>query len=345
MRDRLSGGAFGLSFMTMMPRRFILPLVVLALVLLAAGGYFALHQSPKNALRDQAYWTKKIHADPKAAYREFVSYNASANPTSQHFNAHLIGELLYEDLGIDGIALCDASFGFGCYHGFFGRAISEGGEARVKELDRACVDAFGPYGAGCQHGIGHGVLEYVGYGNLADALKLCGETTSFSPLLGCTSGVFMEYNSPLVGAAESLSSGNRAIDPARPYEPCDAVEAKYRPVCYQQLGAWVAPFAPFSTNSVQKLCGGLSGENRTNCFVGAGEAYAFAGQYDRTTTLGYCAAFAAPDELDCRAGLWWSFYADPTYRTRGADLCDYPDPSQAALCKRLGDLTGGLAGN
>ena len=62
------------------------------------------------------------------AYEEFKKeYERESSLEVQHMGAHILGELLREELNIEGIKICDDSFQFGCYHSFFGKAISEQG--------------------------------------------------------------------------------------------------------------------------------------------------------------------------------------------------------------------------
>jgi hypothetical protein len=252
-----------------------------------------------------------------------------------------MGELIYGAEGIGGIAVCDASFGFGCYHGFFGRAISEGGEVRIAELDAACVDAFGPLGTGCQHGIGHGVLEYVGYDRVNDALALCGKTTQIAPLLGCASGVFMEYNSPLMNIGDNLVPSARPVTQETIYEPCEDVPSEHQPVCYYQLGEWIAPQYASDPSRVDGICGKLAGAMREYCFLGAGAGAAPYLHYSLEESRTWCAHFGGGDERSCRAGISWALYADLNHRPEAARACAHEDASWENACRAFGDLTQG----
>ncbi len=330
----------------MTARTLIIALLALALVAVAV---FASHSASRASYSDEdpaynsTYWKERIAKDgAKSAYGEFKERNQKAPYARQHLSAHVMGELIYEAEGVAAIAACDADFGFGCYHGFFGRAVSEGGDTRVKELDAACVAAYGSLGTGCQHGIGHGILEYVGYDRVNDALALCSQTTEPSPLLGCASGVFMEYNAPLVGAGAGLAPSSRSLEEATIYEPCDTAPVAYQESCYYQLGQWLAPKLPNDLAKVGSVCAGLSGANSARCFMGAGEGVTYTERNDRSAARDACATFAkGEDERSCSAGVSWALFANGS-RAEAAAACAYPDEAATKRCLALSDLTGGL---
>jgi hypothetical protein len=327
--------------------------VLFALVVLVGGalwyskGTDTTGYSDTDSTFNVAYWTKQFERkDPTAVFAEFKKRNESAPFDRQHLSAHVMGDLIYATLGVEGVAVCDATFSFGCYHGFFARAISEGGEARVKELDTACVTAFGPLGTGCQHGIGHGVLEYVGYDRVNDALALCKQTTQAAPLLGCATGVFMEFNAPLTGVGTGLVPKQRELTPETMYEPCPTVPAEFRPACYYQLGQIIATNLHDDLPNVEHICGTLAGESRSRCFLGVGEGLTYRANYQGEKVKEQCGTFSeSGDELSCRAGASWALYAEPTHRGEASVLCAYASTSQTNTCLALADLTEGQTGH
>lgn len=325
-----------------------------ALLVLAgvAAFFLAAHSAPAHAAYsdadpayNRAYWAQEVAAHgPRAAYQEFAQRNAKAPAGRQHFSAHVIGSVLGDEFGPAGIAYCDAAFGFGCYHGFFAEVISAGGTALIPKLDAACTKAYGPGGTGCQHGIGHGILEYVGYGKLDQALALCDTTTQFSPLLGCASGVFMENDFRLAGTGTAQGPSRRDFDPAHPYAPCTEVAAQYQPACYVELGQWLRISLGPSYAKLGALCAAAPGTAaRTDCFMGVGSIQDALEGYDPATALAHCAQYAGRDQLSCRAGAWWGFYQVPEERAKDASICAYADAAQEQACLALGDFTGGKA--
>ncbi len=328
-------------------------LVVLSLLIVAATcGFFflPLHSQSSAVYSDtdpaynRAYWTQEIKKKgAKEAFAEFVQANTKAPEDRQHFAAHVMGGLLGEMFGADGIAACGSQFSFGCYHGLFSTVIARGGPGLISDLDRACVKAYGTLGTGCQHGIGHGILEYTGYENLNDALALCTSTTQLVPLLGCTSGVFMEYNEPLGGDPSALVRSTRAFDADTPYKPCTSVPGEFQASCYYELGGWLYNALTADYPHIDRVCGALSGSDRKNCYRGVGSLIPPMEGYDDVAgALAHCAGFStATATLSCRAGVSWALYQVPEYRARAAEACAYPDAESTKACSALADLTEG----
>lgn len=296
--------------------------------------------SPADPLYNQAYWSEVMNQKGAAkAYAEFKDRTGKLPLERQHVAAHVIGALIGEAEGARGVATCDPTFSFGCYHGLFGTIVAREGSSIIPELDAACVGAFGPLGTGCQHGIGHGILEYTGYEKLDEALALCRHTTERAPLLGCSSGVFMEYHQPLSGAPDTLLPSVRTFDPSNSYEPCDAISGRYRASCFFELGVWFERALPEGKGG--ELCAALPQADRLYCALGAG-----AGIGERTTLSvevmrTHCSTFGDAGEAACRAGVRWSLWANPNERSRAEEACVDPDISRQAACETLGDLTKG----
>lgn len=188
---------------------------------------------------NRALWAKQIKSSAVDTYNEFKKSYADAPFATQHESAHIIGALLYESQNIGGILICDESFAFGCYHGFFGRVIADKGTTIIPELAQTCRERFGAQSTGCEHGIGHGIMEYTGRAKLLEALELCKETKQADELYGCTSGLFMEYNSAMKFRDGVAYSDVRPFDTKDPLAPCDSgVPAQYRTSCYFEIGLW-----------------------------------------------------------------------------------------------------------
>ncbi len=326
------------------------PVARLCLLGIVIGGGYMLLASPSGSsysdsdtAYNASYWKGQLaHSSPESTYKLFQKRNSAAPTERQHFSAHVMGGLLAEKLGPGGIAVCDASYGFGCFHGFFAKIISTGGPELIRTLDAECVKKYGPFGTGCQHGIGHGVLEYVGYTNITKALEMCTMTTQKVPLLGCVSGVFMEYNTPLAGAEKGLTPSSRAFDAAHPYEPCTSVPSEYRASCYFELGHWFGSRTS-DPDTITTLCGGLSGEPRSYCFLGVGDVTTARNTYSLAAAITFCDSFALEDQVSCRAGASWSLFASPQYRADATAACTLAGGEVSQACLALADLTKGQA--
>lgn len=280
---------------------------------------------------NKGYWRQEIKSKgSERAYAAFVEKNSLQPEQRQHFFAHAMGEALFEELGIEGVVSCTDAFSFGCYHGFSTRAIASGGVEALMKLDAVCVKTFGHL-SGCKHGLGHGILEYVGYQKLERALAMCTSLVAQpTPLMGCTSGVFMEYLSPLVDS----DSKSRMIEYSNPYSPCTDIPKQYRSSCYFELGQW---FRQTPNTDYGALCNALEEGDAHYCFLGIGTDMT-RGWKDAETLIARCARFGALGELACRAGAAWSLVGNTT----AVELCAYEDQEQRRTCIQTADLTQGI---
>src|SRR5688572_19501796 len=193
--------------------------------------------SSASVIREQM--VKYINTKGAArTYKDIQAIMGTSLPSKQHRVAHIFGELLYKKEGLQGIVVCDSNFAFGCYHSFFGSAIAQNGESIVKELDLACVEAHGPMGLGCPHGIGHGLGEYFGSAQVDKQLNICATLTWKGRYMGCQSGVFMEYNTPVMSDEKIIAPVVRPFNATSPYGICLTVPAQFQPACFLELGAW-----------------------------------------------------------------------------------------------------------
>lgn len=323
--------------------------IIIGAGLLLAGLFWFASDTPRydagNVLNNRAYWSRQIAANSAEAYAMFKEKNAEAPIGLQHSATHLFGELLFTHEGVAGISVCDATFAFGCYHGFFTRAIAEEGIALVPELDSACLEAYGPLGTGCQHGIGHGIMEYFGYADINTALAVCEKTTQVLPLAGCSSGVFMEYHIPAVASGEGFTIEPKPVDPANPYLPCGTVSDQYRDSCYFELGSWWRAALGSTHEQMGAWCSALPSRDRKRCFLGLGAAVVPTEDFEVDRILERCRVAATGENYTlCIAGASWSFNADPAFRHLAPALCDTLDASERALCKTNADITNGQGG-
>lgn len=255
---------------------------VLAILLLGLLALLSLARPPQEEVdvtlltisEKRAYFEKTIHQlGGSGAYAQFLASVGTNEFSASHSTAHLFGETLYEVMGVDGISVCDTSLNFGCYHGFFTGAVRTEGLPVVGRLDSAC-GALGEGGAyPCRHGIGHGILEYLGHTKIAEALVACDATTQPTPIGGCTSGVFMEYNIPLVENAEGVFSvsARTLSDSTRPYEPCSSLPERFGLACYHELPQWWLEVFDEDIMRIGQLCANApTVENQTSCFAGVG---------------------------------------------------------------------------
>jgi len=278
------------------------------------------------------------------AYQEFTRQYADKNFGVQHTMSHVIGELIYKKKGLSGLTICDNSFAFGCYHSFYGQALADKGLSVIPIADKFCVDKFGPLGTGCQHGIGHGLMEYYGPKKLTKALDACSMTTQLKKLFGCTSGVFMEYNVPILISATSAETVPRVLDKNRPYDPCPNVKEEYQESCYYEMAQWWDKSTTFNGDykKIGELCQALTLPlNRESCFLGVGNVAAPSSNYIVSETIKKCREMPTLEsKIICQSGASWSFFSSVTYRSLAGEVCADLDANIKKKCVQQSDLIG-----
>ena len=222
--------------------------------------------------------------------------------------------------------MCDPTFSFGCYHSLAGKAIIEQGLSIVKDLDAACnTTVSGRVNIGCLHGIGHGILGYVGYDNVAEALEACRVTSWHKPLGGCPGGVFMENN---FHTMESVESSKARVATGDLYAPCDALSSDFTQECYYYQALWWvrALSSDFDTAHMKagELCDAVSGaDERKACFWGLGESAVSQSRSIHTDPVDYCKRISGLSaQLYCREGVRRTLFANTVTRADAPKACD-----------------------
>jgi hypothetical protein len=162
-----------------------------------------------------------------------------------HLLGHVIGGVLYQQKGINGIADCTPDFRNACSHAIVIGALNEfgTGSATVAMVQAACKKAPGGSGAYtmCFHGLGHGVFAYFGY-DMPKALAFCKKLGT--PEYGdqeftqCVGGMIMEL---VDGGGHDhdqwLSAQPKYFDPNDPLAPCDRaiIPDEAKSFCYMYL--------------------------------------------------------------------------------------------------------------
>lgn len=247
--------------------------------------------SPETTPEVRAQMIRSIERlGPDRAYILLAASYKDTPSNFQHGAAHIFGEALYEAQGVSGVTTCDDGYNFGCFHGFFIEAVSHEGLDVLDELNGECTATS--VSSACRHGIGHGILEYLGLHRLTDALEACTRIEDMETRVGgCTGGVFMEYNLPLEVLDGVYTIAPRELeDPANPYAPCDTVADRFAESCHHELPQWwghVYGREDFMT--IGRLCAGAAGEhNRYTCYMGAGTIAASAAKYDVERAIELC---------------------------------------------------------
>jgi len=285
----------------------------------------------KAATEKEKWKVYMQHMGPKKAYADFKHEYMHVVFTRQHIAMHAIGELLYETDGIDGLPVCDDTFAFGCYHGFFGAAINDRGMSDLKMMDEACIKKFGLYGTGCQHGMGHGMMAYLGNDKLLEGLKGCDSLQRRTPLGGCNSGIFMEYNFHTIRHDENPKA--RKLDRSDPYFPCNTVPVAYQHACYYAQPEWWNTVYGKNPQKIGELCEPLEESNRTICYLGTGVIAGQTTYYSTTDTIRYCNSIAYENgRMLCKSGASWVYKISKQHLKQIHKICESEPIERQATC-------------
>ncbi len=188
---------------------------------------------------------QELAQDKGGVYAFEILGRATLPPnTDLHLLGHTVGDELYQEKGIDGIADCTQDFRNACSHSIVIGALNDfGGEAALGMIRDSCKKAPGGSGAYtmCYHGLGHGVFAFFSY-DLAQTVDFCKKTGTEEhrdrEYIECVGGAIMEL---MGGGGHDHDAWQRArakyLDPTRPLAPCmDAViPAETKSQCFVYL--------------------------------------------------------------------------------------------------------------
>lgn len=277
----------------------------------------------RNKVLSRDEISRKI--DKEGADIAYANLQKISDPSSSlaHSTFHIFGETLYQKLGVSGIGTCDSFAGFGCYHGFFLKAVSGGGIEVAKELDKKCLEKFGPMGLGCPHGIGHGLVEFLGYERLNEALSVCSNLAWQGSLFGCQGGVFMEYNFRTTFKEGESTIATRDAH-GNLHEPCRSLPSRFKQACYFEQAAWWREILNADYEKIGNFCEDVVGQKEKEaCFLGLGNSVTEHSGYSREAIIEACTKMPSLlDEAVCRAGASWAFFANPEKESLSQSICE-----------------------
>lgn len=300
--------------------------------------------------REQSLWDRKI-ADCGAteAYGLFKEYVSSLDFQQQHELAHSFGAALYARSGVEGIAVCDDRYSYGCFHEVAGQYLPRNGMGSLPTLTDICAKKDAPRAINCMHGVGHGILASLGYerSEMDSSLEACATSGNLSK--GCFGGVFMEYNvQSMLGTDAHLREASAQVN-----EPCDTVPAEAQDVCYFWQPQWwqqilIGQGEELERRFVEigKRCEALRDEeNKRACFEGTGPIAAAAVRFDPLSAAALCdAAGSVPQQrLYCRAYVAGALYTADGDDSRAKVACAGLPHDLIVTCERYSKArTNGL---
>lgn len=296
-------------------------------------------------------WRERIRVGGGAeAYEEFALFESLIPTDDQHTYAHYFGRALYEELGLDGVGVCDLRFQFGCLHEYFGHIIAEYGLNILPTVAKLCEKQVGKQHP-CQHGMGHGILASLGYNDvrtLSQALDVCASLYSDDPINGCMGGVFMEFN-----LYQSLGSTVEPRDPIKYgwHSPCSALDEKYQQSCAWWLPQWWHEHMRITErlegkgqqifSRMGELCRDLPEKKYIrDCFQQIGQLTIWDADFDQTKMKGLCdsASNTSAELLLCSsyAGYMVNYYKSDESLALG--MCEAFEGKNYSFCMQYATM-------
>ncbi|MBI3577166.1 hypothetical protein HY086_03970 [Candidatus Gottesmanbacteria bacterium] len=279
-------------------------------------------RAPTDIHQARSYWKARIdQTGAPAAYKEFKTVYQDLAYKKKHAMVHVFGESLFQTIGLRGLTSCDDTFGYGCFHGFLGSALGAKGLAAAPAIVSACKEKYGEEAVECFHGLGHGLLTYLGIGKLEPTLSVCGSIGSQTGQKSCATGVFMEYNFPTM---ESLN-GKPTVRKAQvnPHEPCSSLPLVYQDSCYLYQANWWLVVYGYDYQKVGELCGQAKDSNAQQvCFEGMGFTTAAVNNYQVDTIRSDCGKLSSQSwDMLCRVGAGMGILREKKERQQALALC------------------------
>lgn len=234
-------------------------------------------------------------AEKKGAVYAFRVLGQAPFPggTDLHLLGHIVGDMLYEQEGIDGIKSCTDEFRNACSHSVVIGVLNEQGPGALSDIAVTCTKAPGGPGAYtmCFHGLGHGVLAYTGY-DLQKAVEMCKLTGTqqyrYREYVECVGGTIMEMIAGVHDRDVWERQVGKFFKESDPLYPCNAdwMPKEVRSICYIQLtphlftaaGGDLGNLSPDIYPKAFSYCATLprgEGKNgdRASCYSGFGKEF------------------------------------------------------------------------
>ena len=253
-----------------------------------------------NATQDQTalynYWSADIKLKgATSSYKELViALKPIKSRDTQHDNAHIFGQALFDTLGTSSVSVCDDSFRYGCIHALIERSILVNGVPEASRLSTWCDSPENTNVEQCRHGIGHGLTAYFGNteDGVAKALELCSKVET-ARLNSCEQGVFMEYYNRFW---QSERKDTRPISENDPLSFCKQLPSRYAFMCgYASVQWWLYSLAAhFTANESYAQLGNYCSYARNDiamlqgCFEGIGAQAVQSAQFVAAETRNLC---------------------------------------------------------
>lgn len=212
--------------------------------------------------------------DVQAVFQDLrARYDHDGYVVSQcHPLTHVIGNAAVKQYGTvrEAYAKGDSFCWSGYYHGVMeGIASKIGPQNIISQISAICSGVNGKTDYSfdyynCVHGLGHGIMA-LNNNELFDALKICDNLNGNWEKTSCHSGVFME--NVIVDGKDHFT---KYLKPEEPLYPCNAVDEKYKGVCYLMQTSYMLKVSNGNFNEVFALCEKADAGYLNTCFQSLG---------------------------------------------------------------------------
>jgi hypothetical protein len=246
-----------------------------------------------------------------------------------HQLAHALGRAAIARAGDDPAALarCRPLFQAGCYHGVLEGYLASVERVDAQRLTGMCAALARPGEAvisarECAHGLGHGLLERVGY-DFGVALRACDAFRSDALKEECHDGIFMQNlvngeGLPTTTAAESSEAdshqhGNGETHAAHASGagfrsddltyPCSTVGRPYQPSCWSYQPVAIRRFLGDPGPRTMISCDLAPEDARARCYAGYGKQTLSRYGNDLNAMIQLCGVALPPHDDQCLGGV------------------------------------------
>lgn len=280
-------------------------------------------------IKEKSTWRTLLQNSDSSQFYEELK-NAYKNNYNQHIIGHIFGDLLYEKEGVNGIEVCDHAFYWGCYHAITSSAIANEGVQVINELNKICKENSSS-SAICNHGIGHGLVEFFGPNRLLSALEMC-DTIGGSE--SCYTGVFMQHNFPSASDKNGLDTQVRPLIYGHEFSPCGRLPQKYDLSCYAELPRWWDRIYSSDFSRMGFLCSGIKDKKFSGqCFAGIGDMVSLLEEPSLEKTLTVCQQLPSSfGKNTCLVYASLGFASDMYNQDKALPVCFLASPEYQAQC-------------
>lgn len=262
--------------------------------------------------------------------------------TKCHAIAHAIGNKAMEQYSSisEAYTYGDNFCWSGYYHGVLEGIIKKIETADIKPyLNEFCKDipskkSYGFDYYNCVHGIGHGLMAFTN-DELPEALQLCDTLKGSWEKTACHSGVFMENV-----IIDSKNHFTKYLKPSDPLYPCNAVDEKYKNICYLMQTSYMFKISGYDFSKVFDLCSRVEKGYENVCYQSLGrDASTYARQTSENTLLNIATTKQFCDlgkdyqqESNCIIGAVKDFISFYHSKNEADQLCHYIDATFKKIC-------------